>query len=983
MFRRIAALLLGLLLAVCGLDAQTTPLTKDFKVAADTLKARLHRRTGVKAPLTLNRVVKRGSTDLDFYFSKEITEYPWRTGDIAWLRKEWRDLFPKAYNDNTLGEFYAVKMDNPVTADLEMPPLGNKGKPTSKTFRVAAPKTPALVRGDEKWPRGLSGRHIALWQSHGRYWEVKTDRWEWQRAALHRTVEDLYTQSYVLPFLIPMLENAGACVMTPRERDTQIYEVVCDNDPAFAGERAERVRKRGSYREMGLWADAGIGFADRKENYQGCENPFRMGTARMVKASASTSVREATATWTPDIPKRGMYAVYVSYKSFSNSISDASYTVRHFGGETTLKVNQKIGGGTWVYLGTFDFGKGKDGCVILSNRSAEEGVVSADAVRFGGGMGRYLRGGRTSGLPAYTEGALYNMLWSGLDSTKLDSWDTDYKRDYAGRGQWVNWISGGSKVNPKRRGLGIPIDLSFAFHTDAGVTPNDSIIGTLAIYSLRCDNSDELPSGESRLNCRALTDMVQSQLVEDIRALYNPNWTRRGIWDRSYSESRTTSVPAVLLELLAHQNFADMKYGLDPAFRFHVSRAAYKGILKYLSNRYGFSYCVQPLPVHCFSAKLNGSEVQLSWKESPDSLEPTAKAEGYILQTRVDDGAFDSGVEIKGTSTTVPIRKGHVYSYRIIAFNQGGKSFPSEILSAGMPAGAPKKVLIVNNFTRISAPAWFDTPSYAGFVDRIDSGVPYIEDILLTGEVNQFDRSCQWTDDDNPGFGGSNVDMAGRKIGGNTFDYPSVHGRALLKAGYAFSSMSVEAFQTAKDVDADALDLICGKQVTVPDRGFSIFPKALQDALSRYASKGGNILVSGTYIGTDAWDRVYPIDPGDQSGTQAFIQEVLGYKWLTNFGDTSGRINGSGMSLTTPLRYNRNWREDYYRIENPDGILPASDKGKIILRYGGTDIPAGTSFDDGKRRVIALGFPLESITNDDGRNELVKKSLDYLTKTEK
>lgn len=53
-----------------------------------------------------------------------------------------------------------------------------------------------------------------------------------------------------------------------------------------------------------------------------------------------------------------------------------------------LRFNQKIGGGTWVYLGTFEFDKGNNdyGMVVLSNESSEHGVVCADAVRFGGGM---------------------------------------------------------------------------------------------------------------------------------------------------------------------------------------------------------------------------------------------------------------------------------------------------------------------------------------------------------------------------------------------------------------------------------------------------------------------------------------------------------------------------------------------------------------------------------------------------------------------
>ena len=62
------------------------------------------------------------------------------------------------------------------------------------------------------------------------YYEPKLNRWEWQRARCLQTVEDLYTQSFVLPYLVPMLENAGANVLLPRERDCQTAEIIIDND---------------------------------------------------------------------------------------------------------------------------------------------------------------------------------------------------------------------------------------------------------------------------------------------------------------------------------------------------------------------------------------------------------------------------------------------------------------------------------------------------------------------------------------------------------------------------------------------------------------------------------------------------------------------------------------------------------------------------------------------------------------------------------
>ena len=986
-------LLAALLLSGLALPAQTA---REFRVATDSLRARLHRRTTVDSFLKVSKVTKRGTT-LDFHFSKELGDYPWRTEDVEWFRKELLDLFPANYRAFALGNIFADKND---LTKLPMPALTASGKPAETELRTGDPRAKSpLVRTDERWSRGLSGRHIALWQSHGRYYEAKTERWEWQRAATFRTVEDLYTQSYVLPFLIPMLENAGACVMTPRERDVQSWEVICDNDPSFHGERTGKMRRAGHYKESGAWSEAGQGFADTKPVYSIYENPFEAGTARMCETvTGEESHPKASATWRPEIPERGEYAVYVSYRSFANSTTDAVYTVHHLGGESEFHVNQRMAGSTWVYLGTFTFDKGDEGFVRLTNQSTAAGLVSADAVKFGGGIGKIERGGEVSGYPAFAEGALYSMQWYGIDTHLFDDWEDDYTRDFAGRGKWVTHLAGGSRVNPEMSGRRVPFDLSFAFHSDAGVTQNDSIIGTLGIYTLLADNKDELPNGESRMNGRLLTDFVQTQVVEDIRKEFEPKWSRRQTWDRSYSESRTTSVPAMLLELLSHQNFADMKYGLDPSFRFSVSRSVYKGILKYLSARYGCSYAVQPLPVKAFAAVIQDGKAVLSWEDAKDPEEPTAAPKGYILYTREDDGAFDNGVRLedvtkdgKRMSVTVPIRRGRMYSFRIVAFNDGGKSFPSETLAVGTPGEDARTVLIVNNFTRISAPAWFDTPNYGGFMDNIDSGVPFIREINFIGEMNQFDRTKAWTDDDNPGFGGSYTNRGGRVIAGNTFDYPALHGRILLNAGYAFCSVSTDYFPSMDASPYAAVDLICGKQVTtrigrgaVPDR-YTVFPAPMQDALRKYAGGGGSILVAGAYIGTDAWDQVYPgtypIKNADQ--TRAFIQEVLGYKWVTNFGDVTGSIvpkPGAPVQLSDPMKYNRLFDEHYYRVENPDGIEPAGEKAQTFLRYAGTDIPAATVFDDGTHRVVACGFPLEALTTEGALEAVLLTSMGFLVK---
>lgn len=961
-------LIISVMVCLMALPASAgVPRATEFKTVCDTLTARCNRRFNVHSSVRLEKVLVRGGA-LDLYFNRSLVDYPWRAEDVLWFVSQLKTESGGLLQGSTLGSCRAggCNLD-----ELVCPSPGNNGKPARFNYSEKNPGGMPLVWRvhSRKISKGLWGRHIALWQSHGLYYNADQDIWRWQRAPLHRTVEDQYTQSYVIPYLIPMLENAGAYVMTPRERDVQPREVVCDNDPSFSRSADPKVRTAGRYSEKGKWKNApGTGFADFKEIYDISDNPFRAGTARLADCSLTPASR---AIWTPSIPERGEYAVYVSYASLKNSSSAARYSVHHLGGTAEFLVDQRKAGGTWVYLGTFEFAAGNDGYVELDNKGTSGQVVSADAVRFGGGMGKIQRGGKISGVPAFCEGASYWLPWAGCDST-MREWDGDYANDYAIRGSWTKMM---------RKDKGVPFDCSLAFHTDAGVTPNDSIVGTLAIYTLECDGKREYSDGGDRMTGRTYTDFVQTQIVEDIRAGFEPEWSRRQLWDRSYSESRTTDVPGMLLELLSHQNLADMKYGLDPSFRFTVSRAIYKGMLKYLAARYSVPYAVQPLPVHAFSAVFEGDGVRLGWSATPDLLEPTAVPKGYTVYTRIDDGGFDDGVPVNGCEAVMQIRPGHVYSYKVVAWNDGGDSFPSEILSVGRPeSGSGSPVLVVNNFARVAAPAWVDTPSYAGFDARLDPGMPDRRDILYIGENYEFRRNLPWVSDDNPGFGGSYIDKAGSIVAGNSFDYPSVHGSSIMKAGLPFCSMSAEAFCADSTLASSysVLDLICGAQLTtkigrgaVPAR-YQVFPEAMQRALRIWSGSGRGILVSGSRIATDLWCPVYDIepDPDTLAAGRRFVQEVLGYNWASSFGTDTGSL--SGMPFYDRLNPER------YAVPNTDGLKNADSRGSIWMRYDGSRVPAAVRFDAGSYRVVSVGVPVECLKRAEDRDRLLSEAIEYL-----
>lgn len=968
-------------------SAQQSDFPRASRDSISAVLSRIVRREVLGGYVSVESVRERGRI-LEVKASTALSYYPFREDNLRALYDSVRVRLPKEYADFRL-EIYSGKH---LIDDLV--PLMYRRRSDGKRF--TNPCSRQLVERTRVAGRpgaGLAGRHIALWQSHGRYFDQRENQWRWQRSRLWETVEDLYTQGYVLPYLVPMLENAGATVLLPRERDLSKVEIIVDNDRGV--DAGTRYREHG-----GGWTDAGVGFAHIREEYLTGQNPFAEGTARSV----ATTTREqptAAAVWGAAIPERGRYGIYVSYKTLDESAADARYTVCHLGGRTQFTVNQRMGGGMWVYLGEFDLPAGDcDTVVMLDNRSSRKGArVTADAVKIGGGMGNVARTvsvenrtpdidyiAETSGYPRFCEGARYWLQWSGFPEdvyTPKENRD-DYRDDYMSRAHWVNALMGGSERLPDKSGKSIPVDLAFAFHSDAGVRLNDDIIGTLGIYCTQ-DNEGSFEGGASRMRSRDLTDAVMSQIVGDVRALYEPSWSRRGMWDRAYYEARVPNVPTMLLELLSHQNFADMRYGLDPRFRFTVCRAIYKAMLRYLSFQYSKPYVVQPLPVAGLRAELTGDdEVELSWRAVEDKLEPTAVPTAYIVYTRIDDGGFDEGRRTESMCVRFKQHPDHIYSYRVTAVNDGGESFPSQTLAACRVSGERGRAMIVNGFDRVSAPMSVQGDSIAGFYNRYDEGVPYVRDISFIGEQHNFDRSLSKSDNDNYALGSSYNDYETEIIAGNTFDYAALHGRSIVRAGYSFSSSSREAVESG-EVDLtryDIVDLILGKQrSTSVGRGtsgyaFKTFTAELQQALRGYTDRGGALFVSGAFVATDLWHS-----PEATESDRDFACGVLHYSFGGNMATRRGEVRtvpSRFAARRSDMRFATSLNDSIYRVESPDVLLPAGKGAFTALRYTANNQGAGVAY-IGKYRTFVVGFPFETITDAQTRDRFMSQVLRFLT----
>lgn len=811
---------------------------------------------------------------------------------------------------------------------------------------------------------GLFDRHLSLWASHGRYYDGKKDRWKWQRPNLFGTTEDLFTQTIVIPYLIPMLENAGAVVFTPRERDWQKNEVIVDNGG------------RGYVEDSGkeTWKTAQEkGFAYHAGTYRDGENPFTQGTARAVKATKKADV--SWASYQPNIPQGGKYAVYVSYQSLKNSVSDAQYIVMHKGQRTVFKVNQQMGGGTWVYLGTFDFDRGNNefNRVVVTNSSSESGVVTTDAVRFGGGMGNIERGGSCSGMPRCLEGARYSAQWAGAPYSVYSSKNgsDDYGDDINVRSNMTNWLAGGSTYVPTLEGKKVPIELSLAVHSDAGYTTvNDSIIGSLAICTTSF-NDGRLNSGVSRMVSHDFADSLLTGLQRDISGKYR-KWTRRYLWDRNYSETRKPEVPSAIIETMSHQNFADMRRGLDPNFRFTLARSLYKTILRFVNGNHSVPSVVQPLPVSNFRIERNSSGgLRLSWIAEKDEQEPTAVPTSYIVYTSEDGMGFDNGTVVYTSSFDFEAKKGVNYCFKVTALNRGGESFPSETLAAYLSKSAhAKDILVVDGFSRLSGPAVVDDYSRQGFDLGSDIGVSYGLTAGWNGRQQCFDKSRAGSEGEGS-LGYCGDELAGRFIMGNNRDGSVCHVKDIAMSGaYNVVGCSLEALDNnlVKLDHYNLVDIAFGLQ---RNDGHSLvvyktFSETLQSKLRSYAKSGGRILVSGAYVGSDM----------TQPHERSFMSDVLKTTFTgtdTNAGNNM--VDGLGLSFDIIRQIN----DRHFAATSVDRIAACDGRSFAAMRYqdGST---AGVAYDGTDYKSFVMGYPYECINNVRTRQQVMKGLLGFLLK---
>jgi len=541
-----------------------------------------------------------------------------------------------------------------------------------------------------------------------------------------------------------------------------------------------------------------------------------------------------------------------------------------------------------------------------------------------------------SGMPQWTEGARYWLMGHEADSTLWNLYEGDeYKDDMKCRGLWIN-------------SLDAPIDLCLALHTD-GIDSGDdtTIVGTLAIYTAKDDEGHkQLRDGRDRETVnRNLADWIQTQVTNDLRTIA-PEWTRRQLKEANYCESRVPVMPSLILELLSHKNMADMRYGLDPQFRFTASRAVYKGILRYLN---GTNAVVQPLPVKELAIHEDGL---LQWKPTVDSLEPTAMPTYYMVYIQKNNGEWDVQQVEETTELRLELQNNVMYNCYIVAGNDGGLSLRSPMVSAYLndQTANDQLVLVVDGFNEVYGPQWFADSTHAGIAPNSYACEDYITCAYI-GQQWNYTRAEEWKDDDNCGWGACYRDHAGELTVGNTHDYAVQHGRVLrrLKISYVSCTPDMIASYRKDDVpefDFSLIDYICG-------RNRQPLSEDTKSLLEIYLGQAGRILLS-----TDHFSAIEP----------AWAKRYLNASYYAAQATRSGRITSRRHRLYQLVMEPNT--EQLFTC-TPEGLKPENGAVKTAT-YEDMRCTAAV----GKEQAsLVYGFPLEAVQDFD---KIYKHAIEWL-----
>ncbi|GAB4324486.1 MAG: hypothetical protein Kow0059_20120 [Candidatus Sumerlaeia bacterium] len=796
---------------------------------------------------------------------------------------------------------------------------------------AAGPAPQTVLAPAARQPQGaLSGRIVYCSAGHG--WTADQDNpgtrtglWFTQRGDNNEIVEDLGNLDQLTMFANYAF-NAGATVVPFRPLGYQSNEVVIDNDDPGA-----------VFTPGASWLDS--------------TNPQYFGDAADTvhyRYTPKSQVETATARYTPDLPAPGFYPVYCWTRDGTDRVSDQLYRISHTGGITEVRINHRMVGKGWIWLGTYYFEAGTGGWVEISNQSndtnAQALYVIADAVRFGNGMGDVDRGNGVSGKPREEEASRYWIergLGQGASSTIYDSSDTDQNDNVSAPPRMAAWMNAESE--------GAMTDRIFlSFHTN--LSP-----GALGLYNGNNDPATRTP------NQFRWAELVGREMNDDLVAIGSPPletpFTDQGPNPQDVTLDRTDiefgeinnrrindEFDATILEAGGHGAagliLADSINLRNPNVRNWIARASLQAMVRYFFEFGGGLQAFLPEPPTNLRAVADGAGgVRLTW-EAPiaDGIGGDA-AQGYVVYRSPNGYGFGQPQFINSrtdtTYTVTGLAPGESWYFRVAATNAGGESLPSDPVGVRLPAAGRTPVLVVNGFDRFGRTQNPRETSPRG-IGGPSATTPQTYDRVIPRRSNSFDYIVQ-------------------------------HGEALQTVGVAFDSCQNEAVIAGQVALSNyrIVVWILGEEST-DDKTFDPAERA---AVQAFLAAGGHLFVTGAEIG---WELE------NQSVAPGFYQDVLRGDFLADDGG-SYQATGAAGSILDGIVMNFAPGPDIYDADTPDRIAPINGSLLCASYTAGGSGGAGVQYDGGAGggRVVMLGFPFETIGDASVRADVMRAVIEF------
>jgi hypothetical protein len=745
-------------------------------------------------------------------------------------------------------------------------------------------------------PEGvLSGKIVYMNGGHG-ITANSSGVWGFQRPLLLNMIEDLGNQDQ-MSMLADSAFRAGATVVPFRPVGHQSNEIVLDNDNV-------------EVTFSGSWTDStsSIYFGDVGDV------PYRFATA--------SATETAVATYRPNVVEAGFYPVYCWTRAGTDRVEQL-YRVNHSGGSTEVTVDHRMVGTGLVYLGTYYFEAGNTGSVEISNKAGQAGVVIADMIRFGNGVGDIDRGAGISGRDREDEAALYWIKWhvdhsEGISESSYDSGSsTDQNKNVSAPTRYAAFMN--------QSGVGSIADRVYVgFHTNASA--NGTSRGVLGLYNSTV--SSQTPNQVS------LADILGTEINDDLLAQdgqFEHNWVNDstpilgGTFGEINNSAASGEFDATIVEVAYHDNQLDAELLRDADFRAAAARATLQGVVRFFNSIDGGEtpLVMAPGKATGVTAEAVGlGNITVSWVPPAANSYNGDAATGYMVYGSTDGYGFDGGTFVAGgasssyTYTGLDAEEGAHY-FKVVPVNAGGAAPDSEVV-ASIANNGPKSILIVNGFDRLSRQQ-----------NPVQSGAERVR----PRQSNSYDYAVQIA---------TGIEVASPDLVVDTASNEAVISGAVNLSDY------------------QAVVWILGEESTADDTFNSVEVSLVTD----YLTGGGQLFATGSEL-------AFEFGAGN-----TFLNNQLHVNFVSDDANTYN-VNGSAGSIFEGLSFSFDNGAQFYNVDSPD-VITTANGSTVALNYS-TGATAGIQYDGGPAgpRVVMFGFPVETITNSDTRNQVIARVLGF------